>query len=244
MILANLSPDPKHSSVTDTARQPPSSSTAIVSAVVPSGGSSTPNPSIAVSPNPSSSPANPNPQGALQRNNKGAIAGGVVGALLLLLLVFMTWIIFKRRRKNSTVSSANYLPNPASYPFARAGFGGTANMGEKTGNNNNYGGAGQGAGGQARFTALSMDSREGISNEESSPPMRETLRDQNLVDPLPPPPQPEILYSTPLRVASPPALPATTSNLGTHPTPNRRRVPFGTGTFQFPPRPPQPPSPQ
>ncbi len=237
--------DPKTSPATGTGGKSPSSSIATVSAVLPNGGSSTPSPPV-LSPNPSSSPTGPSPQGALQhRDNRGAIAGGIVGALFILFLVFVGWTLYKRRRKTRIAPSAEYLANPASYPFARAGFGGKANMSEKTnsyGGANNYGGAGKGAAGQANFDTFSTDSRKGVLNEKRpSPPPKEVLRDQNLIDPLPPPPQPEILYSTPPRGASPPIIPATPSNPGTPTSPRGRRIPFGTGTFQFPPRPPQSP---
>lgn len=168
-------------------------------------------------------------------SKRGAIAGGVVGALLFLFLIFGAWLVYKRRRKNRLPPSAEFLSNPSAYPFARAGFGNTANSSEKGGAfGGNYGGAGKGAASQVKFKSLSADSGEGMLSEKD--PRMEQFKD---VQPLPPPPQPEVLYSTPPRITTPPTVPTPGSTPGTPTTPNGRRIPFGTGTFQFPPRPPQ-----
>lgn len=210
-----------------------------VSATIPTSGSGTFSPSPSLPPsNPSSTPG-PTSQAALSnRPNRGAIAGGIVGGLLFLFLATAAWIVYKRRRRNRLSPSAEFLSNPAAYPFARAGFGANATKNEKVGAfGGTYGGAGQGAANQTRFKPLSTDSHQGMLSEKR-PQIR--FRDENLIDPLPPPSEPEVLYSTPLRVSTVPTVPAPGSTPGTPTTPNGRRIPFGTGTFQFPPRPVQP----
>ncbi|XP_006458266.1 hypothetical protein AGABI2DRAFT_115277 [Agaricus bisporus var. bisporus H97] len=189
------------------------------------------------SPNPSPSPSNDiTTEAALSNHdNGGAIAGGVVGAVVFVALALGTWIVYKRRRKNRLAPSAEYFSNPAAYPFAR-GFGGTANRSEKNNQlGSNYGGAGTGAAGKANLRSFNSES-------EANPQM-EQYRDERPVypsGPLHPPPQPEILYSTRPPGSPPPAVPIPGSTPGTPTTPNGRRIPFGTGTFQFPPRSPHP----
>ncbi|EKM82820.1 hypothetical protein AGABI1DRAFT_104675 [Agaricus bisporus var. burnettii JB137-S8] len=189
------------------------------------------------SPNPSPSPSNDiTTEAALSNHdNGGAIAGGVVGAVVFVALALGTWIVYKRRRKNRLAPSAEYFSNPAAYPFAR-GYGGTANRSEKNNQlGSNYGGAGTGAAGKANLRSFNSES-------EANPQM-EQYRDERPVypsGPLHPPPQPEILYSTRPPGSPPPAVPIPGSTPGTPTTPNGRRIPFGTGTFQFPPRSPHP----
>ncbi|KAJ3574564.1 hypothetical protein NP233_g1676 [Leucocoprinus birnbaumii] len=209
-----------------------------VSAIVPTGAASTPGAIFSDTASiPSATSTAPEAQSDVsQSNNRGAIAGGIVGALLFLFLVYGAWLVYKRRRKSQLPPSAEFVNNPSAYPFARAGFGNTTAADEKSGvSGGKYGGAGTGAAGQAKFKPFSADSAEGMLSEKG--PQMGQYRD-NYSQPLPPPPQPEVLYTTPARVSTPPSVPS--SAPGTPTTPNGRRIPFGTGTFQFPPRPPQP----
>ncbi|KAF9452882.1 hypothetical protein P691DRAFT_783025 [Macrolepiota fuliginosa MF-IS2] len=224
----------------------PSSTPQATPTASPPGGSGTSdsNPSISLSSALFTPTDTTSSQSALaSHSNRGAIAGGVVGALIFILVcAFALWFIHKRRRRKRVAPSTEFLNNPPSYPFARAGLGNQMNANEKTGVfGGTYGGAGKGAAGQAKFRPFSADSHEGILSDKQREPQMERFRDEKPIVPLPPAPQPEVLYSTPLRVNTTPIVPTARSSApGTPTTPNGRRIPFGTGTFQFPPRSMQP----
>lgn len=182
-----------------------------------------------------------------KRNNYGAIAGGSVGALVVVLLVLAAWILYKRWHKNRPLPSDEFVnTSAASYPFAHAGFSYTVSGEEKKQKNEItdgiYHGTRTSAAGQAEFKpsfAVVVDPAQGVLSEEKESQQGD-YRDTNTTcqQSWLPASQPEVLYATP-----PPRIVVTCptgSSTSTVPRiPQGRRVPFGTGTFQFPRRPPE-----
>jgi len=185
-----------------------------------------------------------------KRNNYGAIAGGSVGALVVVLLVLAAWILYKRWHKNRPLPSDEFVnTSAASYPFAHAGFSYTVSGEEKKQKNEItdgiYHGTRTSAAGQAEFKpsfAVVVDPAQGVLSEEkrAKESQQGDYRDTNTTcqQSWLPASQPEVLYATP-----PPRIVVTCptgSSTSTVPRiPQGRRVPFGTGTFQFPRRPPE-----
>jgi len=188
-----------------------------------------------------------------KRSNYGAIAGGSVGALVVVLLVLAAWVLYKRWNKNRPLPSDEFVnTSAASYPFAHAGFSYTISGEEKKQKNEMtdgiYHGTRTNPAGQAEFKpsfAVVVDPAQSILPEEEESKAKESQPgdycDMNTTSQQSrlPASQPEVLYATPppprIVVTSPAA-----SGTPTVPrTPQGRRVPFGTGTFQFPRRPPE-----
>ena len=179
-----------------------------------------------------------------KRSNYGAIAGGSVGALVVVLLVLVAWILYKRWHKNRPLPPDEFVnTSSASYPFAHAGFSHTIRSEEKKQKNEMTDGIHHGtrssAAGQAGFKpsfAIVVDPALSEEKKEKGPQPGD-YGNTNTTSQLPAS-QPEVLYATP-----PPRIVVTCPVASGVPTVPRtlqgRRVPFGTGTFQFPRRPPE-----
>lgn len=158
----------------------------------------------------------------------------MVGAFAVVLFVLAAWIIYKRSHKNRPLPHDEFVNNSASYPFAHVGLSNGEEKNEMMGGN--YDSKGTSPAGQAKFKPSFVDPAQGVLLEKRSQPGE--YRDVSFTQLLPAS-QPEVLYATSTRISTSPSFPVVGSMPGTPTTPNGRRVPFGTGTFQFPVRPPQ-----